>query len=199
MRRLTGLVLAGAGAFLLVIAIVLPTYITSQLIEFPLNEYQTATLTASDATYFSPVKLTEITGANLRATYTIKGDAAAGNGSTAVWDEFAYTYDTTNNLPVQPMTRTFAFNRATADLVKRGFVVLPYVHADPVLCKQLEEAGEKLPPVAVALSDLNKFAVIYRYDSIPSLEIPDRPAIIETVRLIREHVVARIAALSATP
>lgn len=31
--------------------------------------------------------------------------------------------------------------RATEELVRRGFVVLPYVHADPVLCKQLEEAG----------------------------------------------------------
>ena len=30
---------------------------------------------------------------------------------------------------------------AARDLVKRGFIVLPYVHADPVLCKQLEEAG----------------------------------------------------------
>ncbi|MFH1496865.1 MAG: thiazole synthase [Verrucomicrobiota bacterium] len=30
---------------------------------------------------------------------------------------------------------------ATAELVKRGFIVLPYCHADPVLCKQLEEAG----------------------------------------------------------
>lgn len=30
---------------------------------------------------------------------------------------------------------------ATRELVKRGFVVLPYVHADPVLCKQLEEVG----------------------------------------------------------
>jgi thiazole synthase len=30
---------------------------------------------------------------------------------------------------------------ATIALVRRGFVVLPYVHADPVLCKQLEEAG----------------------------------------------------------
>ena len=30
---------------------------------------------------------------------------------------------------------------ATKELVKRGFVVLPYVHADPVLCKQLEDAG----------------------------------------------------------
>jgi len=31
--------------------------------------------------------------------------------------------------------------RATAQLVRRGFIVLPYVHADPVLCKRLEEAG----------------------------------------------------------
>ncbi len=30
---------------------------------------------------------------------------------------------------------------ATRELVKRGLIVLPYVHADPVLCKQLEEAG----------------------------------------------------------
>ena len=30
---------------------------------------------------------------------------------------------------------------ATRELVRRGFVVLPYVHADPVLCKQLEEGG----------------------------------------------------------
>ncbi len=31
--------------------------------------------------------------------------------------------------------------KATQELAKRGFVVLPYIHADPVLCKQLEEAG----------------------------------------------------------
>lgn len=30
---------------------------------------------------------------------------------------------------------------ATRELVKRGFIVLPYIHADPVICKQLEEAG----------------------------------------------------------
>lgn len=30
---------------------------------------------------------------------------------------------------------------ATRQLAARGFIVLPYVHADPVLCKQLEEAG----------------------------------------------------------
>ncbi|WP_406824573.1 thiazole synthase [Pedobacter sp. KACC 23697] len=31
--------------------------------------------------------------------------------------------------------------KATAELVKLGFVVLPYIHADPVLCKRLEEVG----------------------------------------------------------
>ncbi len=30
---------------------------------------------------------------------------------------------------------------ATKELVKLGFIVLPYVQADPVLCKKLEEAG----------------------------------------------------------
>lgn len=30
---------------------------------------------------------------------------------------------------------------ATEELAKAGFVVMPYIHADPVLCKRLEEAG----------------------------------------------------------
>lgn len=31
--------------------------------------------------------------------------------------------------------------KATEELSKLGFIVLPYIHADPVLCKLLEEAG----------------------------------------------------------
>ncbi len=31
--------------------------------------------------------------------------------------------------------------KAASELVKLGFVVMPYVHADPVLCKRLEEVG----------------------------------------------------------
>lgn len=31
--------------------------------------------------------------------------------------------------------------KATEELAKLGFVILPYIHADPVLCKRLEEAG----------------------------------------------------------
>jgi thiazole synthase len=31
--------------------------------------------------------------------------------------------------------------KAAEELVKEGFVVLPYIHADPVLCKRLEDVG----------------------------------------------------------
>lgn len=31
--------------------------------------------------------------------------------------------------------------KATEELAKMGFIVLPYIHADPVLCKRLENAG----------------------------------------------------------
>ncbi|RZK82309.1 MAG: thiazole synthase [Pedobacter sp.] len=31
--------------------------------------------------------------------------------------------------------------KATEELAKLGFIVLPYIHADPVLCKRLEDAG----------------------------------------------------------
>ena len=31
--------------------------------------------------------------------------------------------------------------KAAEELVKKGFIVLPYVHADPVICKRLEEVG----------------------------------------------------------
>ncbi len=31
--------------------------------------------------------------------------------------------------------------QAAEELVKKGFIVMPYVHADPVLCKRLEDVG----------------------------------------------------------
>lgn len=47
--------------------------------------------------------------------------------------------------------------------------------------------------------DLGDFAVVYRYDLLFQYSSPNKNDLIETVRLIREHVTARIAALSATP
>src|ERR1039458_8717131 len=71
MRRVVGLVLAGLGTCLIVFAVLMPAYVSSRVLKFPLNEYETATLTASNVSYFSPTKLTELTGVNMEATYTL--------------------------------------------------------------------------------------------------------------------------------
>jgi hypothetical protein len=117
MRRVVGLVLAGLGVILIAAAVLLPTVVSGQVVKFPLDESTTATLAGTGVSYFSQVKLTEKTGVTVRATYTIKGDAAAGNSSTAVWDQTASAYDTTNNLPVSTQTRRFAFDRRTGELI----------------------------------------------------------------------------------
>jgi HEPN domain-containing protein len=57
----------------------------------------------------------------------------------------------------------------------------------------LQATGENLPTTPLSLSELNDFAVLYRYDLLFQFAVPDRAAAIETVRLIREHVEARIA------
>jgi hypothetical protein len=135
MRRTIGLSLAGLGTFLIVFAIVLPTYMVSQIIKFPLNEYETATLDATGASYLSvgPTGATERSPVNLQATYTIKGDGAAGTSSMAVWKEFSYVYDLTDHQGVQVQTRTFAFDRKTGEL-------LPY-SGDSLNNKPLAQTG----------------------------------------------------------
>jgi hypothetical protein len=117
MRGVIGVILAGLGAFLILVAILLPTWVAGRVIKFPLNEYETATLAASNASYFEVASLSEKSGVSMEATYAIKGDAAKGSGSTAVWDEFSYVYDRTDDQVVQEMARTFAFDRRTAQLV----------------------------------------------------------------------------------
>ena len=63
----------------------------------------------------------------------------------------------------------------------------------------LEAAGETLPATPLPLDELSDFAVIYRYDLLFQVAAPEKAELIATVRLIREHVVARINALSAVP
>jgi hypothetical protein len=73
------------------------------------------------------------------------------------------------------------------------------IHDLDYLTAHLESAGEILPDALVDFSKIGTFAVRNRYDEIPEFHVLDRTAAIETVRLIREHVVARIAAFSSTP
>jgi hypothetical protein len=63
----------------------------------------------------------------------------------------------------------------------------------------LVTAGESLPATPIPLDQLSDFAVVYRYDLLFKFASPDVAELQETVRLIREHVTARIAAFSTTP
>jgi len=117
MRRVIGLTLAGLGAFLIVAAVLVRTYVGGQLIKFPLNEYVKTTLLAKNVSYFSPALVKPVTGATIRVTDTVKGDAKAGTSSTAVWNEFTYLYDVTNAKVFQYSSRRAAFDRRTSQLV----------------------------------------------------------------------------------
>ena len=67
------------------------------------------------------------------------------------------------------------------------------------LATALQNLGEVLPVTPVSLSDLNDFAVGDRYDLLFQHATPSVTELIETVRVVHEHVVARINGLSATP
>jgi hypothetical protein len=117
MRRITGLILAVLGVLLIAAAVSLPTWVVSMVIKFPLDEHQTATLTASNASYFSQKALKERTGVTIVATYTITGEPGRGSSAVAVWDQVSTVTDVTNHEQISRQTRTFAFDRRTAQLV----------------------------------------------------------------------------------
>jgi hypothetical protein len=91
--------------------------IVGDAVKFPLNEDTVTTLTASNASYFSPAKLAELTGVSMQDTLTTQGDNAASDSGRAVWNEFSYVYDETNNQAVQYGTQRLAFDRRTGQLL----------------------------------------------------------------------------------
>ena len=117
MRRVAGLVLSALGAFLIVLAVITRFVIVGEAVKFPLNENSISTLLANNASYFSPSKLHEVTGATLEDTVTVQGDNAAGNSSRAVWNEFSYVYDQTNRLTYEYSSERLAFDRRTGELI----------------------------------------------------------------------------------
>ena len=117
MRPVIGLTVSGLAVACAAIAVVLSGNVTGQAARSLASERQTITLTAARASYLSPTRLTEVTGARIEVTDTIRGAVAAGFPQIAVWREVSSGYDTTNHQALAPMSRTFAFDRTTAELV----------------------------------------------------------------------------------
>jgi hypothetical protein len=117
MRRVAGLIAAGLGAFLVVLALLIRFVVVAEAVKFPLNENSITTLIATNASYFSPLQLKVLSGVTLEDTLTIQGDNAAGNSSRAVWNQFSYIYDETNHATVSYSINRLAFDRRTGVLI----------------------------------------------------------------------------------
>ena len=118
MRRLTGLILAGLGAFLIAAAVLMKVYLPGQVLKIPLHEYLVTQLVGHNVSYFSAAKVKPVTGATMVVTATVKSDDSAGNSGTSVWNSFTYLYDTTDHQRFSMSLRRLAFDRRTAELVQ---------------------------------------------------------------------------------
>jgi hypothetical protein len=114
--ELTGLVVAGLAAFFAVLGFLPGSLAVGHAAAPALNNPETLVLTAADASYLNPVTLAEVTGARIDETDTVTPDDA-GSSSVAVWNVTTSDYDVTHQRQLEPVSRTFAIDRATTQLV----------------------------------------------------------------------------------
>lgn len=117
MRRVAGLVASALGTFLIVLALLTRFYVVGQAVKFPENESTITALSASNVSYFSPALLSEQTGVTMTDTTTVQGDVADSNSGRAVWNEFSYLYDHTNQQTFSYSLERLAFDRRTGALL----------------------------------------------------------------------------------
>ncbi len=114
MRRLWGPVLLGLGVFLLVSAAMTRFYVADRLLVTPIDQYA-QTVAPGPGTYFDAGALQE-RSADLVARRTLKGDVAASNKNTAVWD-VSVVLETGDGTFVRATLDRVATDRKTAEAV----------------------------------------------------------------------------------
>jgi hypothetical protein len=72
-----------------------------------------------------------------------------------------------------------------------------YTHDIEVLVQTVLSGGETVPGTPFPISDLTDFGVLFRYTEPRAVTSVEREQIRETVRILREHVHARLVALDA--
>jgi HEPN domain-containing protein len=92
-----------------------------------------------------------------------------------------------------------ALEKLLKALLSQLGIEYPRTHDLESLVFLVGSAGETFPPSLAAFQRIQSFAVVHRYDDIPEYAVLDRSEALETLRVLREHVIARIAQLSTTP
>jgi hypothetical protein len=114
MRRFLGPVLLGVGVFLLVLAGLLKFYVADRVIVTPIDQYAQTT-SPGLGSYLDPVAL-QVRSGDLVAVRTLKGDVAASNKDTAVWD-VSVVLSTGDAQLVRATVDRVATDRRTAEAV----------------------------------------------------------------------------------
>jgi hypothetical protein len=109
-------VIAGLGAFLIVLGLLLRFYAAPRLVAAPPGFYIVISLVAPHATYFDESTLSTQHDATLTYNDTIRGDAAAGTATIAVWDQFTVLEDLRRHVQLIATFQRSAFNRRTGEL-----------------------------------------------------------------------------------
>jgi hypothetical protein len=113
MGRRVGYVLVFVGFFLIFSALLLRFYAYPRLQKAPLDQYSQPVATGT-GTYFNRAQLNEVTS-ELKNIRTVKGDAKAGNASTAVWDSFSVTQDVRDGGVLIAARERIALDRVSAE------------------------------------------------------------------------------------
>jgi hypothetical protein len=114
MRRFAGFVLIGLGAFLVSAAVLARFYVLDQVRIIPIDQFA-QTVAPGTGTYLDPGTLTE-KRADLVATRRLRGDVAASNDTTGVWD-VSVVLDTADGTFVRASLDRVAFDRKSAESV----------------------------------------------------------------------------------
>ena len=113
MARRIGFVLVFVGFFLVFSSLFVRFYAYPRLQKAPLNQYAQPVATGT-GTYFNLHQLREVT-AQLQNIRVVKGDAKAGNATTAVWDSFSVTKDLGDNGVLTADQERVAMDRVTGE------------------------------------------------------------------------------------
>jgi len=117
-HTLTGLMVTTAAVIFAAGAVIIGGPIAAQATQLPANEYETFTLSATGATYLSPTKLTEVTGASITINDIIKPESNSSYPSLDIWRLTEITEDTTREQQVaEPESRILVFDHSTAELI----------------------------------------------------------------------------------
>ncbi len=117
MRRTVAVVCIALGVFSIALAPMLRYWVADAVMQTPLDYYDQKVNRGENVTYFSIEDVELVEGATVEATTTIRGDVAASDDDTAVWDQFTWVEDVDSEYGIQSTARRAGHDRETGQSV----------------------------------------------------------------------------------